>query len=96
MESVSVDDERVGDVAAAKRRIRERGARIRAAEQERALQRLRDRTDVTEREERVVRELAERLTEQLLGVPQSRLDEVADGETEVETARIALELFGED
>ena len=97
MDVVSVEnDEGVVDVRAAKTRIRERGARICETEQERAIQRLRERTDLSDDDEAVVRNLAERLTEQLLGVPQSQLDSVADGETDTETARIALELFGED
>ena len=97
MDVVSVEnDDGVVDVAAAKTRIRERGTRICEAEQERAIQRLRERTDLSDNDEAVVRNLAERLTEQLLGVPQSQLDSVADGETDTETARIALELFGED
>jgi glutamyl-tRNA reductase len=94
MEVVSVEDESVADVAAAKRRIRERGARICEAERERALQRLRERTELSKREEAVVQRLAERLTDQLLGVPQSQLDSVAEDDSE--TARVALELFGDD
>jgi glutamyl-tRNA reductase len=94
MEVVSVENDGDADIAAAKRRIRERGARICETEQERAIQRLRERTDLSAREEAVVRNLAERLTDQLLGVPQSQLDSVADDDTE--TARVALALFGDD
>lgn len=97
MDVVSADnDENVVDVIDAKRRIRERGVRICQAEQERAIQRLGERTELSDHDEAVVRNLAERLTEHLLGVPQAQLDSVADGETDTETARIALELFGED
>lgn len=81
---------------AARARIRERGERVRRAEQERALRRLCERTDLSPREERVVRSLAERLTEALLAVPASALDDVTEGEADAETTRVALELFGEE
>ncbi|MFC7134382.1 MULTISPECIES: hypothetical protein [Salinibaculum] len=89
---MSAEDEGVVDVSAAKGRIRERGAQISRTERERALRRLRDRTDLSDREERVVRDLAARLAERLLVVPQSGLDRLVDDER----ARLALELFDEE
>lgn len=81
---------------AARTRIRERGERVRRVEQERALRRLRERRDLSCREEQIVRDLAGRLTEALLAVPSSTLDDVSEGEADAETARVALELFGEE
>jgi glutamyl-tRNA reductase len=75
--------------------MRERGVRICETEQERAIRRLRERGELSDREEAVIRRLAERLTDALLSVPQSHLDAVADGDTATETARVALALFGE-
>lgn len=94
MEAVSVD---AGvDPEEAKTRIRERGVRIREAEQARAFDRLRARGDLNEREARVIEELAERLTDALLGVPEDHLDAVESGEADPEAAAVALELFGEE
>lgn len=94
MDAVSLDAGT--DPEEAKAHIRERGARIREAEQSRALDRLRARGDVSEREARVVRELAERLTDALLTVPETHLDAVESGEADPEAAAVALELFGEE
>jgi glutamyl-tRNA reductase len=94
MDTVTVDAG--ADSEEAKAHIRERGARIREAEQSRALDRLRARRDVSEREARVVRELAERLTDALLTVPETHLDAVESGEADPEAAAVALELFGEE
>lgn len=94
MDAVSVD---AGvDPEEAKTRIRERGAGIREAEQARALDRLRARGDLSERDARVIEELAERLTDALLRVPESHLDMVDSGKADPEAAAVALELFGEE
>lgn len=84
------------DVSAVKARIRERGGQICEQERQRAIQRLRERTHLTDRDERIICDLAERLADRVLGVPESQLDSVANGETDAETARIALALFGQD
>ncbi len=96
MEAVSVDDESELDVEDATARIRKRGARIRRTEQERALGRLRARRDLDEREAEVVRDLARRLTESLLAVPEIHLDAVQSGKADPESATEAVELFGEE
>jgi U3 small nucleolar ribonucleoprotein component len=97
MDAVSAEsDESVVDVGAAKRRIRERGVRICEAEQERAIRRPRERGELSDDEEAAIRGLAERLTEALLSVSESHLDAVSDGGAATETARLVLELFGED
>lgn len=96
MEAVSVDAESELDVEAATARVRERGERIRQTEQERALERLRARRDLTDREAEVVRDLARRLTESLLAVPETHLDAVQSGEADPESAAEAVALFGEE
>jgi glutamyl-tRNA reductase len=94
MDAVSVDDPI--DTKDAKAHIRERGERIREAEQARALDRLRARGDLSERDVRVIEELAERLTDALLRVPETHLDMVDSGKADPESAAVALELFGEE
>jgi glutamyl-tRNA reductase len=96
MEAMSVDEESELDVEDATARIRERGDRIRQTEQARALDRLCARRDLTEREADVVRDLARRLTEALLAVPESHLEAVQSGETNRESAAEAIALFGEE
>lgn len=84
------------DAADARARIRERAECVREREQAQALDRLRARRDLSEREAAVIRDLAERLTDGLLAVPKQHLDAVNSGDAESEAATIALELFGED
>lgn len=93
MDAVSVDART--DPEEAKAHIRERGLRICHQEQERALQRLRDRRELSEREETIVRSLAESITDQLLTVPETHLDAVAAGDADPECAAVALALFGD-
>ena len=95
MDAMSVETDRP-DAAEATARIRERGERIRETEQARALDRLRARRDLSEREADVVRELADRLTDELLAVPQQYLDAVESGDADTEAASVALELFGDE
>ncbi len=83
------------EVPAAKAHIRERGRRISTRERERALQRLRAHDDITKREEAVVRELAQSLTDALLGVPESQLDSLTEEQSEPDAAAVVLDLFGE-
>jgi glutamyl-tRNA reductase len=94
MDAVNVESDRP-DAAEAKTRIRERGVRICREEQERALQRLRDRRELSEREAAVVRSLAESITDQLLAVPEAHLDAVAADEADPEHTAVALALFGD-
>lgn len=94
MDAVSVESDRP-DAEEAKARIRERGQRVCREELERALRRLRDRRELSACEEAVVRSLAESITDQLLAVPEARLDAVAAGEADPECAAIALALFGD-
>jgi hypothetical protein len=83
MDAVSVDMR--PDATDAKARIRARGERIRERERDRALARLRSRRDLSDHEEAVVGELAERLTDTLLAVPAAsrrrRLGRVRLGDT---------------
>lgn len=78
------------DAEAAVERIRERGRTVARRECERALRRLRAKQDLSEREERAVRELAETLAAELLAVPESHLREADE-----ETAEAVLELFAD-
>ena len=96
METVATDDrERTGqgDSGTARERIRERGERIREREQASALGRLGERRDLSERERRVVRDLARRVTDRLLSVPESHLRAVDYGETDREIARVAVDPY---
>ncbi|WP_340100649.1 hypothetical protein [Salinibaculum salinum] len=93
---MSVDDESELDLDDATTRIRERGERIRHTEQARALGRLRARRDLTEREAKAVRDLARRLTEALLAVPESHLQAVQSGAADRGSAAEAIALFGEE
>lgn len=95
MDSVTSEDADES-VEVAKAHIRERGERIRRRKLERALQRLREHENLSEEDEQAVRDLARRLTEQLLAVPQSQLDSVAATEPDRKTARQAMALFGDD
>jgi|AntRauTorcE11898_2_1112593.scaffolds.fasta_scaffold24397_3 glutamyl-tRNA reductase len=96
MEAVSIDDESELAIEDATARIQKRGERIRQTEQARALDRLRARRDLTEHEADVVRDLAQRLTDKLLAVPETHLDAVRSGEADLETAAEAIALFGEE
>jgi glutamyl-tRNA reductase len=93
--SVAEEAESGTSVAEAKAQVRDRGDRIRDRECERALRRLDDRTDLSERERRVVRDLAAQLTDSLLAVPEAGLERAGESD-ERETARVALALFGDD
>lgn len=84
------------DAADAKAHIRARGERISERERDRALERLRACGDLSEREARVIEEVAKRLTDALLTVPESHLDVVDSGGEASETAAVALQLFGEN
>lgn len=90
---MSVIDDDLPDADVAKARIRHRAERIRDRERRRALCRLRERTDLTEREAEVVGNLAASLTETLLSVPESGLTAVAEGDADRRRAAVALELF---
>jgi len=81
---------------ATRRKIRERGEEVRRREQARALRRLEARRQLTEREKEVIRSLAADLTDGLLAVPERHLVAVANGEASEESARVALELFGDE
>jgi len=83
------------EAAAAKEHIRERGRRIRTREQQRALQRLCAHDDISEREEAVVQDLAQSLTDALLDLPESRLDSLTAEQSDPDAAAVALDLFGE-
>ena len=84
------------DATDARARVRARGERIRERERDRALARLRSRRELTDREEAVLRDLARRLTDELLAVPERQLGAVDSGEADPDAAAVALELFGED
>ncbi|WP_302081216.1 hypothetical protein [Salinibaculum rarum] len=96
MSETGVDDGADPDVEDATARIRNRGRRIRHAEQERALDRLRARRDLTSREVAVVRELARRLTESILAVPEAHLEAAQSGNVDSESVALAMELFGDE
>lgn len=96
MDTVSVDDGVAPDAEDALARIQKRGACIRQTEQARALERLRVRRDLTDREAQVIRDLAHRLTEAFLTVPERHLDAAQTGVTDPESAAEAVALFGEE
>jgi len=94
MAAVGVEEERA--VEAAKAHIRNRGARIRERESERAIRRLQAHTDLSEQDEQAVRELAASLTDQLLSVPEDHLDAAASEDVDAARAAVTLALFGEE
>ena len=81
------------DVEQAVERMCDRGATVRSAQVEQALQKLRADDDLTDAQRQAVERLSERLVERLLAVPRESL-RAADHADDVETVETAMELFG--
>ena len=84
------------DAEATIEQIRARGERVKRAHTERAIERLRERTDLDDSDEQALEALAAGLTDALLQVPERRLAELDDGERGDDLARTAVALFGEE
>jgi glutamyl-tRNA reductase len=91
------------DADSARERIRTRAEQIRREQTDRALRKLRDRRDLSDRERQVVEELAANLTDELLALPERRLADVDGGDGQDDRddghddlARVAVRIFGED
>ncbi|WP_276277829.1 glutamyl-tRNA reductase [Haloarcula regularis] len=81
------------DVEQAVERLSDRGATVRSAQVERAIETLRADGDLTDAQREAVERLSERLVERLLAVPRESL-RAADRADDVETVETAMELFG--
>lgn len=92
----TVESEEHIDADAAKEQIRARGERVKRAHTKRAIERLRERTDLDDSDEQTLEALAAGLTDALLQVPERRLAELDDGEGSEDLARTAVALFGEE
>jgi glutamyl-tRNA reductase len=100
MDQAVVDTERCraetveADAAAAIEQIERRARTLREDHCQRALSELRHRGETTPEEEAIVAALAARLTERLVAPPRASLHRAA-ARGDADTARVALELFGE-
>lgn len=89
-------DEGAVDIETARARIRARGEQIRRAQTDRALRKLRERTDLSNREEQVVEELAANLTGELLKLPERRLADLDRCDERDDLVPVAVQMFGEN
>ncbi|MFC7020560.1 MULTISPECIES: glutamyl-tRNA reductase [Haloarcula] len=92
MEGMTGTDE-TPDVEQAVEHMCDRGATVRSAQVERALEELRADGDLTDAQRQAVERLSDRLVERLLAVPRESL-RAADRAGDVETVETAMELFG--
>jgi glutamyl-tRNA reductase len=92
MEGMTGTDE-TPDVGQAVEQMSDRGATVRSAQVEQALEKLRADDDLTDAQRQAVERLSERLVERLLAVPRENL-RATDRADDVRTVETALELFG--